>query len=143
MIFVRNPDYFEDLTRRLSRSKFRCSFDLKPGERMWLEKNGMEKARSHAWDFIEKRLAMADPPNDGQQTPRKGHPVFIAQHATGCCCRKCLQKWHHIPKGRPLTEFEKQYIIEVLMFWLEQRMSDPSFDSAPDSLDHSQREELL
>ena len=26
----------------------------------------------------------------------RGHPVFLAQHACACCCRKCLYKWYKI-----------------------------------------------
>lgn len=119
MEFKRNEDYFQDLMRRLDQSSFRSSFHLKKKELAWLEKNGMETCRKHARDFIETRLAAANPVNDGKQTPMKGHPVFVAQHATGCCCRGCLEKWHHIPKGRPLNDYEKQYIEEVLMTWIE------------------------
>jgi hypothetical protein len=36
-------------------------------------------------DFLSKRLAAASPPNDGKQTPFKGHPVFTVQHATATC----------------------------------------------------------
>jgi predicted Fe-S protein YdhL (DUF1289 family) len=49
----------------------------------------------------------------------KGHPVFIAQHATACCCRGCLKKWHHIPEHRALTEDEKNYVVNVLMAWIK------------------------
>lgn len=42
----------------------------------------MDTIEKHAIDFVEKRLAPAYIPNDGKQTPFKGHPVFIAQHAT-------------------------------------------------------------
>ena len=45
----------------------------------------------HAFDFVTKRLSAAYPKNDGKQTPMRGHPVFIAQHATVClyiCCRR-------------------------------------------------------
>lgn len=38
--------------------------------------------------------------NDGKQTPMRGHPVFIAQHATATCCRECLKKWHNIKKRK-------------------------------------------
>ena len=72
----------------------------------------------HAADFIAKRLAPAFPANDGKQTPMKNHPVFIAQHATATCCRGCLEKWHGIPKGRPLEMSEKQYIVGVIKRWL-------------------------
>lgn len=57
----------------------------------------MDTIRSHASDFVRTRLAPAQIPNDGKQTPMRGHPVFLAQHATGCCCRGCLYKWHRIP----------------------------------------------
>ena len=48
----------------------------------------------------------------------RGHPVFIAEHATATCCRGCLEKWHHIPKDRPLTSQEVDYIVEVIMTWI-------------------------
>jgi len=50
--------------------------------------------RSQALDFITARLAPALLKNDGKQTPMRGHPVFIAQHATATCCRRCLWKWY-------------------------------------------------
>ena len=43
------------------------------------------------------------------------HPVFIGQHAAGTCCRGCLEKWHGIPKGRPLSEDEQNHVVDVLM----------------------------
>ena len=50
---------------------------------------------------------------------RQVHPVFIAQHATGTCCRGCLEKIHGIPKGRSLTEEEIKYVVCVIMKWIE------------------------
>jgi hypothetical protein len=53
---------------------------------------------------------------DGQAVPRfryVGH-----EHATGTCCRGCLEKWHGIPKGYALTTEEKAYILSVLRRWL-------------------------
>ena len=84
----------------------------------YLRDKGLPVVLEHAADFIEKRLAPASPPNDGKQTPMRHHPVFIAQHATATCCRGCLQKWHRIPKGRPLEAAEKQYVVEVIREWL-------------------------
>jgi Domain of unknown function (DUF4186) len=60
---------------------------------------GMEVIREHAGELLGKRLAPAEPRNDGKQTPYRGHPVFVAQHATATCCRTCLERWHGIPKG--------------------------------------------
>ena len=79
----------------------------------------MDTIRSHASDFVRTRLAPAQIPNDGKQTPMRGHPVFLAQHATGCCCRGCLYKWHRIPAGVQLTEEQQEYIVDVLMAWIE------------------------
>ncbi|SUH15716.1 putative cytoplasmic protein [Salmonella enterica subsp. enterica] len=61
--------------------------------------------------------------NDGKQTPMRGHPVFIAQHATATCCRGCLAKWHQIPQGEPLSEAQQQYIVSVIHYWLVIQMN--------------------
>lgn len=110
--------YEGNLWKRLSQSKFRSSFSLKANDRSYVSEKGMEKVREHACDFIRKRLAPAEIPNDGKQTPMRGHPVFVAQHATATCCRGCLEKWHRIPKGRELTEAEQEYIVNVIMEWI-------------------------
>ena len=78
----------------------------------------MEMIRAHARDIVAKRLSAENPENDGKQTPMKGHPVFLAQHATACCCRTCLEKWHSIPAGKVLTQEEQAYIVDVLMDWI-------------------------
>ena len=59
------------------------------------------------------------PDKDGKQTPYRGHPVFVAQHATATCCRTCLQRWHGIPKGRELTAEEQAYAVDVICRWIE------------------------
>ena len=82
---------------------------------MYLKEKGVDTIARHAADFIRKRLAPAVIPNDGKQTPMRGHPVFIAQHATGCCCRGCFEKWHRIPAGRELTDEEQHYAVAVVM----------------------------
>ena len=114
--------YEGNLWKRLSQSKFRSSFTLKANDRHYVIEKGMDTVRSHATDFIRDRLAPAEPKNDGKQTPMRGHPVFIGQHATGTCCRSCLEKWHHIPKGRELTETEQKYVVDVIMEWIKRQM---------------------
>ena len=103
----------------LSKSKFRNSFKLKSKDTEYIEKTGMFKLRDHAYDFISKRLAPAIIENDGHQTPMKGHPVFIAQHATATCCRDCLFKWHHIEKNKELNSNEINYIVELILTWIK------------------------
>ncbi|MBQ9823963.1 MAG: DUF4186 family protein, partial [Solobacterium sp.] len=111
-----------DLFKRIERSKFRNSFQLKEADFQYLREKGYREIEKHARDFIAKRLAPASPANDGKQTPMKGaphgHPVFLAQHATGTCCRGCLEKWHGIPQNRELTEQEQNYIVRVIMEWI-------------------------
>lgn len=85
----------------------------------------METIRRHAADFIQSRIAPAFPKNDGKQTPMKNHPVFIAQHATGTCCRGCLEKWHCIEKGRSLTGAEVDFVVELIMQWVERNAEGP------------------
>ncbi|HEY8748915.1 MAG TPA: DUF4186 domain-containing protein [Tepidisphaeraceae bacterium] len=108
----------DELFAALARSRFRSRFALNRKDRAYLQNKGMPAIVTHAADFIEKRLAPARPANDGQQTPWHGHPVFVAQHATGTCCRGCLAKWHSIPKDVELTEIQKAYVSRVLERWL-------------------------
>ena len=110
---------------KLSQSKFRSSFHLKEKDKLYVEEKGMDVIRRHACDFVRNKLADSYPKNDGKQTPMKQvHPVFIAQHATGCCCRTCLEKIHNIKKGRKLTNEEINYIIDVLMLWIQREMTN-------------------
>ena len=106
------------LFNRLSRSEFRSRFKLDENDIHMIQEKGIEVIQSHAVDFVTQRLAPAEPANDGKQTPMRGHPVFKAQHATACCCRKCLKKWHGIETGTELTSDQIQYVVDVLMEWI-------------------------
>lgn len=108
-----------DILERLSKSKFRSSFHLKKQDIEYIDKIGLNKIKEHAYDFINKRLSPSVILNDGKQTPYKGHPVFIAEHATATCCRECLFKWHKISKNRELTSNEVDYIVNIIMKWIE------------------------
>ena len=111
----------DELFERLSRSPFRSGFRLNPKDAAYLEAKGVEVVRSHAEDFVATRLAPARPRKDGKQTPMRGHPAFVAQHATGTCCRSCLSKWHGIPAGRALSPEEQERIVNVIMDWIGRR----------------------
>ena len=102
----------------LSKSKFRSSFHLKEKDVLYIKKVGMDTIIKHAYDFINDRLAKKEILNDGKQTPMKGHPVFIAQHATATCCRGCLYKWHHISKDKELSKNEVNYIVSIITAWI-------------------------
>ena len=117
----RNMDY-DEIFEKLAKSDFRRKFKLKDKDREYLEKKGVDTIKSHAKDFIAKRIAPAVILNDGKQTPMKGHPVFIAQHATAACCRGCINKWHHFPKNVELTQSQQDYLVGLIMEWLKRQM---------------------
>ena len=112
----------EDILNKLNSSKFRSSFHLKSGDVNYIKEKILSKIESHTLDFINKRLKDVSKVNDGKQTPIKGHPVFIAQHATATCCRGCLEKWHKIEKTHILNEREVLYIKNVIMKWIEREL---------------------
>ncbi|AWN51047.1 DUF4186 domain-containing protein [Methylobacterium sp. 17Sr1-1] len=111
-----------DVFDQLQRSAFRQRFKLMPADLRYISDKGMPTVLAHAQDFVAQRLAPAAPKNDGKQTPLRGHPAFIAQHATATCCRSCLSKWHRIPLKRELTTAEQRHIVEAIACWL--RMQD-------------------
>jgi hypothetical protein len=103
---------------RLTKSAHRSGFSLGEQERVYIQSRGMDLVEQHAIDFITRRVAPANPRNDGRQTPLRGHPVFIAQHATATCCRKCFHRMHGIETGRPLTKKEIEYAAGLIVRWL-------------------------
>ncbi len=106
----------------LSKSKFRSSFHLKTRDILHAKNLGIDKISSHIDHFIDTRLNNNKGIIDGKQTPYKGHPVFIAQHATATCCRGCIKKWHGIDENRELTLKEKEYIKTIILSWIKREL---------------------
>lgn len=117
-------EIIESKLNKLSRSKFRSSFSLSQRDIDYIEEVGLETIKNHAYDFVEKRLSNPQNFIDGKQTPMKGHPVFIAQHATACCCRGCLYKNHNIEKSHILTNSEKNFIVMLLLTWISKKREE-------------------
>lgn len=115
-------EWYKQLFERLENSKFRSSFHLKEKDKDYIEEKGLATIRQHAVDFIAKREAPAVILNDGKQTPTKGHPVFVAQHATATCCRECTRKWHKISPGKELSEIQQAYLVDVIMTWIQREL---------------------
>ena len=109
----------DEALNRLQKSNFRSKFHLSKSDIDYIDKKGLDTVREHAKDFISKRLAPAYIPNDGEQTPMRGHPVFKAQHACACCCRGCLNKWYKVKKDVELTMVQQEKIVNLLMTWIE------------------------
>ncbi len=120
--FMRELD---ELFAALERSKFRRGFALKGRELEYLLKRGIDAVRSHAAEIVRQRLAPANAANDGRQTPTHNHPVFIAQHATATCCRRCLCQWHRIDVDHDLTDEEQAYVVAVIERWLRTQWCGP------------------
>ena len=112
----------DDTLARLKKSSFRAKFHLTAKDKEYIADKGIDVIRSHAKEFVRTRLAPAQPENDGKQTPMRGHPVFVAQHACACCCRGCLNKWYKVPKDIELTETQQERIVNLLMSWIEKEI---------------------
>lgn len=112
----------QEIFEKLAKSEFRSKFKLKDKDKAYVQKLGLDKIKSHAKDFIAARIAPADIPNDGKQTPMKNHPVFTAQHATATCCRKCINKWHGFAKNIELDEKQQEYLVDLIMQWIKNQM---------------------
>lgn len=111
--------WIEKTMERLSYSTFRSKFVLSDKDRAYARSKGKTTIDRHACELLRSRVGAANPVKDGKQTPWRGHPVFTAQHATATCCRGCIEKWHHIPRGRELTDEEIRWLADLIMAWIE------------------------
>lgn len=114
----------EYLLYKLSKSIFRNNFKLSEKDIEYINRVGLEKIKVHAYDFINNRLKDVSKIKDGKQTPMRGHPVFIAQHATATCCRNCMYKWYRIDKNKILTDKEIDFIVEIIMEWIIKKYNE-------------------
>lgn len=74
-----------------------------------------------------KRLSSSLKPNnlfDGRQTPLEGNIIYYAQHATACCCRKCMEYWHGIDPRYPLTTQQIEYFLSLVMMFIKEKLPD-------------------
>lgn len=111
--------WIEKTMELLSYSTFRSKFVLSDKDRAYARSKGKTTIDRHACELLRSRVGAANPVKDGKQTPWRGHPVFTAQHATATCCRGCIEKWHHIPRGRELTDEEIRRLADLIMVWIE------------------------
>jgi hypothetical protein len=111
-------DELDARLHRIGQHPFRAKFRLRGRDRAVVDLRGITTVRRHAEELVEHRLAPAQPRNDGHQTPYRGHPVFVAQHATATCCRTCLARWHGIPTGHALDDADRGYVVEAICRWI-------------------------
>ena len=113
----------EQALNRLSESTFRSRFHLSAKDKEYIQNKGMGTIRRHAEEFVKALLSPAVIPNDGKQTPMRGHPVFVAQHACACCCRGCLNKWYRVSKEGELTIEQQEKIVNLIMAWITKEVN--------------------
>ena len=88
-------------------------------------RKGRKQLRERVKIHLSKAIGPANPWHDGFQTPMmKDAPTAIpyAQHATATCCRKCLEYWHGIPQGQPISDQDLAYLTDLLCRYLEERI---------------------
>ncbi len=85
-------------------------------------RKGRVGLRESARKRITKSVGPASPAFDGRQTPESKNIIFYAQHALACCCRKCIEYWHGIPKGIDLTSEQIDYFVELTMMFVNDRL---------------------
>ena len=107
-MFMTKDEWYAQLFERFGNSRFRSSFHLKQKDIDYINEKGLDTPA-----YI---------PNDGKQTPMRGHPVFIAQHATATCCRECIRKWHKMQPGRALSQVQQDYLVDVIMTWIQKEL---------------------
>lgn len=66
----------------LKKSSFRSKFKLSQKDRDYIANKGLETIKDHAYQFINTRVAPADPKNDGNQTNTDERSSSI--HCTTC-----------------------------------------------------------
>jgi exodeoxyribonuclease V alpha subunit len=111
----------EDLFAKLLKSKFRRKFHLNDADFQIIDKKGLDLLWEETKLILQDRVSVLKE-NDGMQTPFKGHPCFVGQHALGLCCRNCIEKWHGIPKELELEENHLDYFADLLLAWYAQEL---------------------
>lgn len=76
-----------------------------------------------------RRALTVGHPLEGRQTyfayNTKATIVHCAQHATGTCCRACLETWLGIPRIQPLSADELGYCATLVELYVGQRLARP------------------
>lgn len=96
----------------------------------YARRKGVSGLRTAVRSRLRSSVGKAQNPYDGRQTPMEGsgNPIHYAQHATASCCRKCMEYWHGIPKSKNLTDEQIEYLSEIVMLYLVERVPDLTQD---------------
>jgi ribosomal protein L34E len=114
---------FEELQKEFIRHEyFHKPFDDEA--RREAQSLGFAALKKRARDLLSRKIGPEKIFRDGTQTSLSGSALFYAQHATATCCRKCLEYWHGIERGRALTDEELDYCEGLVLSYLELRAAE-------------------
>jgi ribosomal protein L34E len=114
---------FDELSREYIRHVFfHAPFDDK--SKAQARQIGLDELKARARPLLEKKIGKATIFRDGTQTKKEGSALHYAQHATATCCRKCLEYWHGIERGRELTAEELSYCEALVIAYLDSRAEE-------------------
>jgi hypothetical protein len=130
----RNLDDVEHTFKALKLELVRHSYWHRPFDQKAMS-YALRKGRLELLITAESRIrsSVSGPADafDGRRTKWEGNPIFYAQHATASCCRKCIEKWHGIPRDQQLNEDQIKYMTRLVVMYLNERL--------PDLLDEGQK----
>ena len=87
------------------------------------QKRGIRLLRQMVHRRIKNSIGNRQNYREGKQTTIGGSEIIhYGQHATGTCCRKCLEYWHNIKMGTDLTEKQLEFCTELVMYYIEKRV---------------------
>jgi hypothetical protein len=112
---------FDALRNELIRHVFWHS-DFTEDELNHAKRKGRKLLRDAARQRLETSVGRAKHPREGRQTPFEGSVLYHAQHAVAACCRKCIEYWHAIPAGRALDPKEVDYLVYLVMLYVDERL---------------------
>jgi hypothetical protein len=87
-------------------------------------KRGRVGLRTRVRPELKNGIGAAKPWRDGNQTPMEASAINYGRHATGTCCRKCLEYWYGIARGEPLTPGELDFCEALVLAYLDERATE-------------------
>ncbi|WP_158385659.1 DUF4186 family protein [Candidatus Nitrososphaera evergladensis] len=98
------------------------------------KKKGLGMLRQEAENRLRKYVNKCSNENpwDGRQTPLEGNIIYYSQHATATCCRKCIEAWHGINRNHPLSDEEIQYLVGLMMYYVEKKLPALAVEASDD-----------
>ena len=119
----RQETYAQMLVRLLC-SNFRSRFHLKAQDKQYIHEKGWNTIADHAADFVSRRLAPAEPKNDGKQTPCAGIRCSSRSTLPPAAAGAVWRSGTAFLQGVPLSAEQQVYIVGMLMSWMRREMEN-------------------